>query len=289
MSERRSPEELAAAYALGALSPEERAEYETWRAQQADASANPDSFDDVAAALGLAAEPVQPSEDLRSRLLAQVAVTPQLPAEPDAPAAVVESPAPVEPVETKPAAPAKPVESPAPVKPVETKPATPTPGPAERRARSRWTRPATLLTAAAAAVLLFVGGGVAGSLIAQNSFRVEQATALAELQTASDAQQAVAPVAGGGTATLVWSAEQQRSAILIDELPELPEGSTYQLWYINAEGAIPDATFEASEDGKTWRVLEGTMSAGDAVGVTVEPEGGSEEPTSEPIVVLASA
>jgi anti-sigma-K factor RskA len=291
MSEHRTPDELAAAYALGALSDDERAEYEAWLASTPDAAADASAFSDVAAALGLATEPAQPSADLRSRLLAQIATTPQQAplaetAEPATPAA--------EPVEaanppaffTVPPVTGLP---PADVAP-ESEAIEPSAGPAEQRARARWTRtPAALLVAAAAAILLFVGGGFAGSLISQNNFEVAQATALAEIQSASDAEEAVAQLPDGSTATLIWSLEQRRSAVLIDELPALPSGQTYQLWYIGADGPIPDGTFDPAQDGKTWRVLDGFMTGGDAVGITVEPEGGSEEPTTDPIVVIASA
>ncbi|MBF0671977.1 MAG: anti-sigma factor [Salinibacterium sp.] len=266
MSERKTPEELAAAYALGALSAEERAEYEAWLLETPDATAEASAYADVASSLALAAEPVEPSADLRASILAQVAMTPQLPAAP------VSSASP------------EPIESSDPVAAAPTR--------AEQRAASRWSRGAVFLVAAAASVLLFVGGGVVGSLIAQgqrNDFAIEQATALAELQAAADAQQAVTEMEGGGQVTLIWSAEQARSAIMVDAMPPAPEGKTYQLWYIRAGDPIPDATFEAADEGKTWRVLDGAMTGGDAVGVTLEPEGGSQEPSSAPLVVVGGA
>jgi anti-sigma-K factor RskA len=260
--------ELAAAYALGALDPQQKAEYEAYLARSADARAEAASLADAAAGLGLAAEPVRPSAALRASLLAQIAVTPQLAAldaEAAAPAAV---------------APAAAVAAPAPAEPRG----------AEAEARSRWfRRPAAMLVAAAAAVLLFFGGVALGTSIRANDFAVTQATALASLQAASDAQQAQATMEGGGTATLIWSLEQRRSAVMIDEMPELPEGKTYQLWYIGEDGPVADGTFEPADSGKTWRVLDGLMTGGDAVGITVEPEGGSPEPTTDPVVVIASA
>ncbi|WP_168220130.1 MULTISPECIES: anti-sigma factor [unclassified Salinibacterium] len=272
MSEHKTPEELAAAYALGALSAEEHAEYEAWLLETPDATADAFAYADVASTLALAAEPVEPSADLRASILAQVAMTPQLPAAPAASASPVASESP------------EPAESSDPVAAVPTG--------AEQRAASRWSRGAVFLVAAAAAVLLFVGGGVVGSLIAQgqrNDFAIEQATALAELQAAADAQQAVTEMEGGGQVTLIWSAEQARSAIMVDEMPPAPEGKTYQLWYIREGDPIPDATFEAADEGKTWRVLDGAMTGGDAVGVTLEPEGGSQEPSSDPLVVIGGA
>ena len=109
------------------------------------------------------------------------------------------------------------------------------------------------------------------------------------LTSAGDLQRASAEVAGGGEATLIWSLDQRKSAILVNGLPALSSGKTYQLWYIGGDGAIPAGTFEPTASATSWRVLDGAMSAGDTVGVTVEPKGGSSQPTTDPIVKLASS
>ncbi|WP_431277987.1 hypothetical protein [Leifsonia poae] len=55
------------------------------------------------------------------------------------------------------------------------------------------------MTAAAAAVVIFVGGALLGTSIAgSNSFDVQQASALAAINAAPDAQRASADVDGGG-------------------------------------------------------------------------------------------
>lgn len=162
-------------------------------------------------------------------------------------------------------------------------------GSAENKARSRWfARPATILVAAAAAALLFAGGTVLGLGVSANRTVDIQAEGLAGLTAAPDLQRASATVSGGGDATLIWSLEQRKSAILVQGLPELPAGKTYELWYMGAAGPISAGTFEPGATATTWRVLDGKMSAGDTVGVTVEPSGGSEQPTTDPIITIAS-
>ena len=69
-------------------------------------------------------------------------------------------------------------------------------------------------------------------------------------------------------------------------MPALAEDQTYELWYIDSETAVPAGTFTVGDDGTTWRVLEGDMTAGASVGVTVEPAGGSPQPTTQPVVVV---
>lgn len=229
------------------------------------------AFEEVAAQLALSAEPVEPRPELKASLFAAIATTPQLPAQ-DAARPAVSAPAPTT---------AEPTREP-------TREAAP--GPAERAAQRRWfQRPGLLLGAAAAAILLFIGGAFVGSTLAGNdSYQSQQASALAEINAASDVQRATADVDGGGTATLVWSGELGRSALVANDLPALPDGKTYELWYMRDGEAIPAGTMNPASTGSTWRVLTGEMSAGDTVGVTVEPKGGSDKPTSTPVVTIAS-
>ena len=230
-------------------------------------------FEDVASRLGLVADPVTPPPALKADLFARLASTPQLPPA-DTAAQTMDASTPVTP------APAANAATPEPA----------APGPAEAAARRRWfSRPIAILAAAAAAVVLFVGGAFVGSALSgSDSFQQQQASALASINAAPDAQRASAPVSGGGTATLVWSGDLGKSALVATDLPPLPNGKTYELWYMRDGQAIPAGTLNPAGSGSTWRVLAGNMTAGDAVGVTVEPKGGSSKPTSPPIVAINS-
>ncbi|MFC5928278.1 hypothetical protein D6T64_17895 [Cryobacterium melibiosiphilum] len=160
---------------------------------------------------------------------------------------------------------------------------------AEARAQARWfQRPARLLVAASAAVALFVGGTVIGGALNDNQFVEQQAASLAQINAAPDSQRASTTTGDGQEATLVWSNTLGISAVLVDELPALPSDQDYQLWYINGDGPLSAGTFDSTGEGTVWRVLDGTMHAGDAVGVTVEPNGGSDAPTTDPIVAFQS-
>jgi hypothetical protein len=110
---------------------------------------------------------------------------------------------------------------------------------------------------------------------------------MAAIASAPDAQSQTHEVPGGGEITLVTSAAKGRSGVVVEGLPPLDPGQTYELWYIDDSGAAAAGTFDAN-GGETWRVLEGSFSPGVAVGVTVEPEGGSAQPTTDPIVVIAT-
>ena len=67
-------------------------------------------------------------------------------------------------------------------------------------------------------------------------------------------------------------------------------GYPYQLWYIGADGsARPAGLLTADPDGRGTMMLEGVAGSAANVGVTVEPAGGSAQPTTAPLVVLSLA
>jgi anti-sigma-K factor RskA len=243
---------LSGSYALNGLDAADLAEFETHLQQSQATRDEVTELTDTAVLLGLAVEPVQPSAGLKASIMDQLDAHPQLPVAAASSAAFA--------------------------------------SPAGRKAQARWfTRPVTALAAVAAAIALFVGGGVITTSLAQNSFAQQQADQLAAINSADDAQRASVDLADGGTATLVWSNTLLSSALIVDGLAPLPADRTYELWYINDAGARPAGTFGVAGSGSTWRVLDGTMKAGDTVGVTVEPRGGSDAPTTDPVVVIASA
>ena len=279
--QKQNPADLSGAYVLNALGAEEKAVYEEYLAGSDEARTEAAGLGDTALALGLAADPVQPSEGLKASLMAQLAATPQLPPLPVPEAAPAQQSAPE-------AAPAAGVAE-AGVGMPAAAPAEPARSAAADRAQRRWfQRPAGMLVAAAAAVALFAGGTFVGQALNSNQFEQQQAAQLAEINAAPDAQRAATTTTDGQPATLVWSGELGLSALMVQNLPALAADQDYQLWYMNDAGAVPAGTFDSTGSGTVWRVLEGTMHAGDQVGVTVEPQGGSPQPTSAPIVAIQS-
>ena len=243
---------LSGAYALDALSAAERELHEATLSASEEARNEATELQDTAVILGLAAVPVTPSADLRARLLAQIAVTPQLPAtEQDA-------------------APA------------------PAPGPAETKARLRWSRTATTIASMAAAVALIVGGIAVGttSLRPDTDYQTAQ---MAAISAAADVQQIDTTLEGGEQVTLRWSPELASSVIIVDGMQAAPSDHVYQLWYIDESGARAAGFLPVADGVESWQVLEGDMHAGDAVGVTVEPTGGSKKPSTDPVMVIQPA
>jgi anti-sigma-K factor RskA len=266
---------MTGAYALNALTPDERDAFEAELAESEFLRHEATELADTAVLLGAATDPVQPPPSLKASIMDRIASMPQLPPLPSS--AAESAPDEAEPEVAQLVA----VDQPA----VEE---TPTAG--ERKAQARWfSRPVMVLAGAAAVIGLVAGGGAIVNTVNDAQTRQVMADRLAEINKAGDTQQAVSDVTGGGTATLVWSNELLAAALIVDGVDPLPGDKVYELWYIGEDtGPRPAGTFTVDDDGTVWSVLDGDMQAGDAVAVTVEPRGGSKKPTGVPVVAIQS-
>jgi anti-sigma factor RsiW len=79
-------------------------------------------------------------------------------------------------------------------------------------------------------------------------------------------------------------AEDGRAALVVDELGPAPAGKTYQLWIVDTGGVAASAGLFAGQDGPEVVGLDGVVEPGEGVAVTVEDEGGVQEPSTPPIV-----
>lgn len=276
-----------------------------------------DDEPDVSAQLGMAAAPVQPPPSMKADLFAKLDATPQNPADEsvrdgtpraetqraDFPGAVGEPSAGAESRAGQDAGGererARTASDPAQDQvqgasgPTDDR-AGEASGPAQQRAQRRWfLTPARAAVAVAAAVVIavgmfFAGGAVFGGFGGDDAPRDEASGELTQILAAPDVAHDLAEVTGGGTVTVYWSAELGRSAIVADGLTPLPDTNDYELWYIDDEGPAKAGLLAPAAEGPTWQVLEGTFEPGVTIGLTVEPAGGSDEPTTDPIAVIES-
>jgi len=74
--------------------------------------------------------------------------------------------------------------------------------------------------------------------------------------------------------------------LIAAHLPPLDAGKTFELWLIPVAGKpIPAGTFRGNEDSSAIYVRTGPVENAAAVAVTVEPSGGSAQPTTTPFIV----
>ncbi|MEV6201468.1 anti-sigma factor [Streptomyces sp. NPDC051771] len=100
---------------------------------------------------------------------------------------------------------------------------------------------------------------------------------------APDARTVHGRTTNGAVATVVSSSLQNRAVFAATGLPAPAEGHTYQLW-LDHEGTMRPAGF-VQADGTV--LLDGDPADATGVGLTLEPAGGSAQPTTQPLLLLA--
>jgi hypothetical protein len=88
--------------------------------------------------------------------------------------------------------------------------------------------------------------------------------------------------ASGVTARLV--AAERGSVFVLIGLPEAPGEQTYQLWLLRSGEIVESRTFEVTDGIALLEVSQETTSIGE-VEVTLEPQGGSKAPTTDPLLM----
>ncbi len=140
---------------------------------------------------------------------------------------------------------------------------------------SRW------LVGIAAAAVIGVGAVVATELWPEQQ---TVPTATEQVLEAEDSRRFTEQL-NGSTVTVVNSASLRRSVLIATDMQAPPEGRAYQLWFLDEDGTAVSAGLMPRDDADHLEVLmEGDPTGAVAVGITVEPAGGSDQPTSDPLV-----
>ncbi|HET7468132.1 MAG TPA: anti-sigma factor [Gemmatimonadales bacterium] len=255
-----SPQDLAAAYALGALSADEARRFEAFLAVSPETQREVREYREVAALLALDGPEGAGSlpGGLRDRVLERVA-------------------------EQKNRA----------LRPMAR-------GQAPRPSSVVWVAlAATLLLAVGlGAGLVSVRGRVAalqGELAARNATLDRTAQQLAErdatlnsiLEPGVELYQLTSSGDPEPGIQLFWNRQRNQAIVHGFRLKPVPSGKAYQLWFIKDGAPIPSVTFKPEPDGHAEVEHVTVPGAGvlSAAAVTVEPEAGSAQPTS-PVVLL---
>lgn len=222
---------LSGAYALHALSDEERAMFARHLEECEACRDEVREFEEVVGRMG-AGEADVPPVSLRARVMTAVDQHPQLPPR---------------------------------VTPIE-------------RARSRrWT---TRLTVAAAAAVLVIAGAIGVAELQGDQGSTVPSAGVAQVFHAPDARIETVPTSNGGRLRVALSEESGRMAVRTDALRRLARDRVYQLWAVHNGRATSVGVVHDLATGKVMPI----PASGTTVAVTVEPAGGSPQPTGKPIV-----
>lgn len=112
------------------------------------------------------------------------------------------------------------------------------------------------------------------------------AAQIAEVVTAPDAR-TVSAATDGSRATAVVSDTRSEAVFFVTGLAGASGDEVYQLWAIDPSGTAESAgLLAARSDGSSAPAVARDLGRVDSLGVTIERAGGSEQPTSTPIVLL---
>jgi anti-sigma-K factor RskA len=138
-----------------------------------------------------------------------------------------------------------------------------------------------------AAALVLIAG--LGAVVWQPwSDEVPQLTAAEQVLQAEDAEKVFLDLGEAGRATVVRSKAEDRAVITTEDMVPAPDGKDYELWFMSPDEEFVPAGLMPDDPDQTV-VLEGSAAEAVAVGITVEPDGGSDEPSSAPIALFELA
>jgi len=137
-----------------------------------------------------------------------------------------------------------------------------------------------------------LAGVVAGQAVYQvhqsNDYTAvsRQAQAMASLLEAPDVRSDTKEVSTGGAGLVVASRSRNEAAITLSDLAAPPSGKVYQLWMIGPGGARSGGVVPTA-GGTSGPIIAYGLGNATTVGLTVEPTGGSAQPTTTPILLLS--
>jgi anti-sigma-K factor RskA len=152
-----------------------------------------------------------------------------------------------------------------------------------RRLGRRLPRPIAVAAMAAAIIVLAV-------LQVGTRHQLQQAQstnqAIASVLSASDARIQLGSSTVGGTVTAVFSKHDREAVITASGMPTPGDARVYQLWVMRGTSARSVGLLPGSSAGATAPVLADDVQPGDQLAITIEPAGGTRQPTTNPIVEI---
>ncbi|WP_282703873.1 anti-sigma factor [Streptomyces sp. CC219B] len=118
---------------------------------------------------------------------------------------------------------------------------------------------------------------------ADQAFRTSEE--IAAVLAAPDASTLGARLTDGATGTVVVSRSRDRAVFVVSGMARPPGGKVYQLWFDDA-GTMRSAGLMDPDRADQTVLMQGGVDRASGMGITVEPDGGSKQPTTTPIALM---
>lgn len=136
----------------------------------------------------------------------------------------------------------------------------------------------------AVAAVAVIGLGAVGVGL---SLRPAQAPSTAEqIFAASDVRTISGELPAGGLATVVFSRERDAAYLVMNNVPPPSAGTVYQMWLLHDGQATPAGVMDSAAVRPSTTAVVPDIGDSTALAFTIEPPGGSSQPTGEPFASL---
>ncbi|MBO1332590.1 anti-sigma factor domain-containing protein [Streptomyces sp. VRA16 Mangrove soil] len=112
-----------------------------------------------------------------------------------------------------------------------------------------------------------------------------QADQITEVLSAPDAKVTSTAVGGAARGSVVVSHDSDKAVFVASGLAKPPQGKVYQLWFADGDRMRPAGLMDPSRTSQSV-LMAGAVGKASGVGVTLEPDAGSKQPTTQPVVLL---
>ena len=137
------------------------------------------------------------------------------------------------------------------------------------------------------AVAACAAAGLAFGIVSQVSTTPQPPAAISSVLGASDAHSQIVRTATGGTLTAVISWDKREAVVTMANMASLPSQQVYQLWVMGPAGTTTARSAGLlSRTGQAGPVLAAELKPGERIGISVEPAGGTAQPTTAPVAVM---
>lgn len=107
-----------------------------------------------------------------------------------------------------------------------------------------------------------------------------------QIQNASDAR-TYTTSADGAEVRVIRAPSEHAAVVEVEGMDPAPAGHDYQLWYLeDSRDPVSAGVLHLDDEGAATALLDGSVPKATGVAMTVEPEGGSEQPTTDPTVAV---